>query len=333
MLQQTPDVVRLEIDDDWWLWHPSLRHRTTYKSFEHRSKAGAYRGSYFLEDPMDLKGYDEDKAFPSLKPGIESFGPPSPTRKQRGWYQIVVRPQRSCSLLHAAVQSASGMGERRLATGSDLPGELVSAIVEELKGPSAAHCALVCRSWAATIQAKMFNTVAIGDSHRAAAFLSFLRAPHSNVRDARIEHIRLQQSLQSPPFVHTLMTMIPMLSCHHEPDDVALQLVGPMRNASMTMRSIHCQLPRQPPRCASFGIRNLRLKDVHFKRWDHLIDVICGLPSLETLRGNSLTWPAFTRTSSAMASPALRRWHAVQDRKSTRLNSSHSGESRMPSSA
>ena len=42
---------------------------------------------------------------------------------------------------------------------------------------------------------------------------------------------------------------------------------------------------------------------------------------------------AISMTSRFQSNPSLEHWVAVKDRKSTRLNSSHSGESRMPSSA
>ena len=62
------------------------------------------------------------------------------------------------------------------------------------------------------------------------------------------------------------------------------------------------------------------------------IDAPFGLP-LETLRRFDVppAWPAMARWMSDFGSPRL--WRGAVDRKSTRLNSSHSSVSRMPSSA
>lgn len=311
MESQASTVVKLEIYQYWWLWRGSrLCSRVAFRPNGRSGNTSDVPQWYFmLDDPMDQPGYDAATAFPSFKPNIECLGPSRRTRSQRGWYQVVAHPTNRGSARTAAVSPSGG---RRRATASDLPIELVMAIAEELRGSSLGECALVCRHWAAVIQAEIFKTVTIRDSQNAATFLSFPQTPCSNVRHLQIQHFRFHHSLHSAPFVHGVVPVVPKLLPQTSSEDVVLELVGPLRHGLSTMRSVHCQLARQLPRETSTGIHILRLNNVHFRHFGHLIQLLYELPSIETIEGDLLTWPALTGTIAALGSPGLRRWLATE---------------------
>ena len=304
-------VVRLPLHETWWLWRGSrLCSLVDLKPRRHQAgSAGTPEWDFVLRDPMDHAKYDEETAFPSLKPNIEIFGTPARTRKQRGWYQVVEKGP--CSTRTRSPPHPPRSCETHLATASDLPAELIAAIVEEIRSPSLAQCALVCRHWAAVLQPEIFKTVVIRHTEDSVTFLGFLRPAFSNLRNFRVLHFRLHHSFHSPPFLHAVMSAIPKLLPRTNSEDVVLEFKGPLQNGLSTMRSVHCQLARQLPRETSSGIQILKLADVRFHHFGHLIQVLYELPSLETLEGDSLTWPPLSGTASALASPGLRRWLLV----------------------
>ena len=65
--RMTNHLVQLDIEREWWAWRGYPRH---------------WWDEVDLKDPMDMDGFDNAAAFPSLKPDIDVFRPPLRSRTQ-----------------------------------------------------------------------------------------------------------------------------------------------------------------------------------------------------------------------------------------------------------
>ena len=81
------EAFELEIEWNWWTW----RGFRPYDRIEHEFIDCPECESFWqlLCDPMDLGRFEEEDAFPLLKPSIHVFGFPRLSRTQRGWHQVL----------------------------------------------------------------------------------------------------------------------------------------------------------------------------------------------------------------------------------------------------
>ncbi|KAJ3541651.1 hypothetical protein NM688_g6054 [Phlebia brevispora] len=97
-----------------------------------------------------------------------------------------------------------------------------------------------------------------------------------------VEHLRMpwihQISLRVLPALNIPTGLIELLMDNSEPFP-----------EGQTVSSIHKALPRRLPRFSS-SIQTLNLKDVHFKRFDHLVRLIKEMPSVQHVKLTRVTW-------------------------------------------
>lgn len=62
-----------------------------------------------------------------------------------------------------------------------------------------------------------------------------------------------------------------------------ISIIGSFAGEHQAIRSVHFALPRSPPRSFSRGIKNIKLVQIHFRRFEDLAHLVCELPDLETL--------------------------------------------------
>lgn len=69
-------------------------------------------------------------------------------------------------------------------------------------------------------------------------------------------------------------------------------ILGSFADEHQAIRSVHFALPRSPPRSFSRGIRNIKLVQIRFRRFEDLTHLVCELPDLETLTCAELSFDA-----------------------------------------
>ena len=118
------EVIELQIVPQWWVWRgyrpfgriqddlidtPELRWPTR-------------------RDPMDAPEFNEELAFPLLKPSIDIFGIPRRSRRQRGWYQV-----RSPLLRSRPAAILNDVGTAATSSDTGPPPDIRSSILESIR--------------------------------------------------------------------------------------------------------------------------------------------------------------------------------------------------------
>ena len=125
-------------------------------------------------------------------------------------------------------------------------------------------------------------------------------------------------------------------------EGITPKVVIPVRNPAEVAASLHCRDSMPVPLVHLIWLRHV-LDAEHdsrdlaraFSTYEELLDEWPALAE-RLQRSLDITWPRFSATSILEITASLdadSRHHVHQDRKSTRLNSSHTDISRMPSSA
>ena len=285
--------VELAKDWHWWVWHGFRPFSRIDQALVNTPELQFYGGKRraVICDPMDRKNFEEEHAFPLVKPAIDIFGIPPRSRKQRGWYQV-----RSPSRLATQPSTSSS----HLVCAANLPSELDILILAEVCSMAAATpkkpydpqpvvaCANVCRNWARILQPQLFSRVGIQSYGQLLELRSFFDAPTSNVSQYH-EWSICEQSLDGIPFTH----LVPSAKerARHK---VRFTLQGPLpRQYGVTVRSITPCVPRSMPRrhYEVSQLARLDLKDIHFQSFVDLMRLLVELPGVVDFLGSRLTWP------------------------------------------
>ena len=266
--------VTLQIPMEWWIWrglHPFLGVERPWIGGLEFQPFGA---DAFVWDPMEAQDFDVTRAFPLFKPAIDVFGVPRRSRKQRGWYQVRSpwKPTPTCRTLST------------LASAADIPPELISMIVLEIGGvDELASCARVCHHWARVLQPRLFEHITLCSRDDMQHLLDIHRTSLTNLSQA-IESLTLMTSFGAAPFAHRIAKIK-----HTFRADLTIDGPSPP-SACRNLRSIHASLPRSLPPAASRGITFLELRDVHFRSFMDLVELVSELPHLDSFTGSRLTW-------------------------------------------
>ncbi|KAJ3558716.1 hypothetical protein NM688_g751 [Phlebia brevispora] len=149
--------------------------------------------------------------------------------------------------------------------------------------------ALVCCRWARTVQPAIFVFVDL--NNRKVVQLETLLQNSTTLIRQYVAHIggKLDgaEHLRKPSVHHLGLFVIPKLS-ELKNSTVSLNLKGPLPKKHEMLSSIH-PFPSVHA-CFSAGIRNLRLKKVHFKTFTHLVRLIREMPSVRSVWCNQVTW-------------------------------------------
>ena len=243
-------------------------------------------------DPMHEPTFDEENAFPQLKPSANVFGVPLRSRKQRGWYQVQQHPQPMTQLASMDVL----LTVRPTASAACLPVELIHQIGESLidyTGPGAGRpqnpfrdeyvwCARVCRHWAKVMQPRLFAGLQIGSHSEMVQLLDIRRTSLTGLAQSDPQ-AGLRDSLDGAPFTHLAPHMKPWNS---------LTITGPLPTSQgTTLRSIHGRVPRSLPTSASASIGLLTLRHIHFRYFADLVKLLSEASNVRVLTAIGLTWP------------------------------------------
>ena len=272
-------TVQLEVVEEWRVWSTYMRSGWDYDM----------NLLWTHTDLMDIvPEYDELHAFPSLKPDLDILLPPPRSRKQRGWYHKVTYPN--------AQSSKPPVRGRRAATGADIPPELIHLIGDHLSVDAfltsnrMGAYTLVCRHWARSIQARMFETVTIDTHARFLRFLRFLTQPLSRLR-IYVNILYLSYTISfGAQFLHMLPKLLRLLSTESESVHTTISLLGPLPDCMSTIRSIYSTLPRTLPQTLSSCVTRLELFSIHFQCFEDVAQLLCELPALNHLQARQLTW-------------------------------------------
>lgn len=144
-------------------------------------------------------------------------------------------------------------------------------------------CALVCRTWAAICQKKIFKNITLRSSEDVYELLSL--ASHLSSQAFRhTDHLRLATTVSLKPWIHLVsLKLLPTLNLPRVV--VALALDGP---GELGM-SIHGAYPRASSQLSE-RIYHLELSSVHFKRCMDLVRLTAEMPSLWNLYCKKVTW-------------------------------------------
>ncbi|KAJ3553904.1 hypothetical protein NM688_g3376 [Phlebia brevispora] len=153
--------------------------------------------------------------------------------------------------------------------------------------------ALVCRRWARSIQPLIFQDVQLYTSQDARSLAVLLKHPTTRVGQyiTRIEgKIDGKGHLRSP-WIHCIgLQILPKLR-GLQADSVSLELeVCGLSPTKHMLSSIH-PYPRSTPNFSA-GVREFKLSDTRFNSLEHLIRLIKGMPSLENVECERVTWDA-----------------------------------------
>ena len=248
------------------------------------------------QDPMDEGGFDQEKAFPLLKPAADVLGIPCRSRKQRGWYQVRKQPQ-------LATPSAGVVASPALSP-ADLPIELILNIAESM-GLSRWHgeeqvtmirhelasCARVCRHWANAVQPRLFEGVTISSHSEINELLEIRRTTFTELAQYN-SGPELKDWLTNPPFSHLASRMTARYPKNGWGAYNALTITGPLpASQGPTLRTIYGRIPRSLPATESACIHNLTLQHVHFRTFLDLLRLISELSKLIYFTGSQVTWP------------------------------------------
>lgn len=296
-------TFQLDLPREWTLWHAYKRHESPnpqYCDCQFKSDKCDFRFGdlevhwdhkllrYILHDPMDEPGYQEATAFPSRKPNIDVFGPPSHrSRKQRGWYQVRSWPPRP------QLQTFSSDGRHFLLLAEVLPQELIRRILDhciingQLSGNARgelARCGQVCRFWADHCRITLFATLSLISENDMLDLRDFQDDDRCLFLPYLDEIVIAQENLTEPPWTHTFIPI------WHEGNFVRVELQGPLPPSLRTLRSVHTTLPRSLPRHFCGLIREVDLFDLHLRRFHDLIHLMGELPDLSAIRCTRVTW-------------------------------------------
>lgn len=281
-------VARLDIPLEWWLWKGYLHDTPT----NHTGDEQLLRYWSCPSDPVDDPNYDEWKAFPSVTPRFDVFGPGPRTRKQRGWVQVAQRHR-----------DHSGLGypqdHGHLATAADIPPELFDVILAHiytLCGDKRvlSSISLVCRRWAYLMQPRIFWNITLRDRSDVNALCGFTLSRRSRVA-SYIREVKLSLDVTegpSPPWVHTFCAvLVPRLHVVTQsyPWNISLDVIGPLPH-SQTMKNVHNMLPKPLLSWMSQGITNLKLLALSFRTFADLLQMLQGFPTLYFVDFEALAW-------------------------------------------
>lgn len=293
-------LFELEIDPGWWIWrgyHPYSRIQDEFIDTP-ELECREY-GDPVSHEPMDEPQFDEEGAFPLLKPSIDVLGVPCRSRKQRGWYQVQSFPPPVASSRNAATDRASAAAR--------LPMEMIFKIGWSVgsshsttshmwvKSPTLRHelasWARVCRHWAKVIQPRLFAGVTISSNSEMTQLLEIRRTSLTELAryNTRLE---LLDSLGTPPFTHLTSPIKAQYTKYDWGVYNSLAMTGPLpASQGPTLRSIHARVPRSLPCSTSSFIGTLMLQHIHFRSPMDLLRLVSELPDLGSLTGMRLTWP------------------------------------------
>lgn len=295
-------VVKLEIDTEWYWW-----------SGYQRTKPSRYSFRGLLAD-TDGPEFYTPAAFPALKPDIDTFGIPRRSRKQRGWYQILVavspfpflrlRDGRVSERERLEIEQRANRRWRAAAKPSDIPPELFDNVLAHLTEqrihgradkPLLARCALVCRYWAAKCQPFIFDKLALRVREDAVQLLALMRTEGSAVSKL-VTGVYVREALEvggtGAPWLHLVSAIGD--HAHQGLSEYSIKLrgpgPGPGQRTTTRLRSIHHGLPRSLPAHFSRLIGKLVLLDLNFAALADLAHLVWELPALWRLFCERVTW-------------------------------------------
>ncbi|KAJ3556016.1 hypothetical protein NM688_g2260 [Phlebia brevispora] len=151
--------------------------------------------------------------------------------------------------------------------------------------------ALVCRRWAQRTRPKLFRKINLHRRKGGNMLISLVKQPAARISSyVQIIEGNLdgREQLCEPWIHHIGLLLLPNLpSLQHDAVRLALTIEGPV-SARVMPSSIH-----PGPKCHpsfSSGICKLKLTDVHFKTFEHLVRLLREMPSLQKVECEQVTW-------------------------------------------
>ena len=287
------EVIELQIDSQWWLWCGYQPFSRVQDGFINAPELRWLR----RRDPMDAPEFNEELAFPLLKPSIDIFGIPRRSRRQRGWYQV-----RSPLLRSRPAAILNDVGTAATSSDTGPPPDIRSSILESIRFSEAFYstgllvarhelgmCAQVCHHWAKVLQPQLFECLTISSAGEIRQLGDILRTSLTGL--ARHDpNFKFEDSLSVHPFTHLASISI----CKRERVTIRLNelsIRGPLPSSrGLSLRSVHGRLPRSLPARHFILLGELKLRDIHFRLFTDFIRLVSELPTLRTLVGIQLTW-------------------------------------------
>ena len=243
------EVIELQIDPQWWVWRGYRPFgRIQYDLIDTPELRWPTR-----RDPMDAAEFNEEQAFPLLKPSIDVLGIPRRSRRQRGWYQV--RSSRRSQ--PAAILDGTATSPTNSAAGPPL--DILLLILESIRYSNAFYgtgllvarrelgiCARVCRDWAKVLQPQLFEYLTIRSAEEMGQLGEILRNSLTGLAK-QDPNFKLEDSLSIHPFTHLASISI----CKNARGAVrlnSLSIGGPLPSArGLSLRSVYGRLPRSLP--------------------------------------------------------------------------------------
>ncbi|KAJ3542495.1 hypothetical protein NM688_g5966 [Phlebia brevispora] len=149
--------------------------------------------------------------------------------------------------------------------------------------------ALVCKQWYRLLQDELTMAIELREHGDLKVILANLDSVHRYTNARRIsgepdliEHLRT-------PWIHQIsLRILPALNISAKSVELEMHNSGPFPRGQI-VSSIHKALPRSLPHFSS-GVRTLNLRDVHFKKFDHLVRLIKEMPSVRHVYLTRVTW-------------------------------------------
>ncbi|KAJ3553933.1 hypothetical protein NM688_g3364 [Phlebia brevispora] len=296
VIQPSQLVVMMEVPRAWRLW----------SGWKPSGYWNVFDREYIYKDPMDEETFDEPTAFPALKPNFDIFGPPSSSRRQRGWYYVKPWP------LPLAIKEDEG--NEAPASGVNVPPELFDTIIQSFSLIAASNTvhtnkqelgrvALVCHRWANILLPKIYERLMLQSREDVDTLLSLVEEPHSHIAQ-HITKVELAQSVVSYPYlpwIHNVPSKI-LRQLHHL-HELTMSMSGPLPLGKFT-RSVCDMLPRSTPWSFS-GIVRLELKNLHFQHLGDLIRIPRELPLLHEVDCSDVTWDSTEADQIPFVLPCL----------------------------
>ncbi|PSS31908.1 hypothetical protein PHLCEN_2v2315 [Hermanssonia centrifuga] len=197
-----------------------------------------------------------------------------------------------------------------LATAADLPPELFKGVIHALVDDyeHTPRCkrefglaSLTCRYFAEQCRPEIFYQIRLESREDVLTLISFLGSSISRIKDY-IDKIVVTQYEPCEPWLHLLHTSLMYRIPHAEIEYFKLTAKTSSPTA-VKLQSLHTGPPTStPPAC--WNIKRLYLVKLQLNSFSYLVKLVAGLPQLELLFCERLTWPSLPPDSL----PDLRRY-------------------------
>ncbi|KAJ3530619.1 hypothetical protein NM688_g7683 [Phlebia brevispora] len=155
----------------------------------------------------------------------------------------------------------------------------------------------VCRRWAYLLRQAIFKRITVYNRHNCRKLLTLLDGAQAEGGAAQSlsGDLDMDEQLRTP-WIHNIpLRLLPKLRLRTEDAMLTLSGMKPFPR-NQIVSSIHGSLPKRLPRCSS-GIQQLIFSDVHFRTFEHLVQLVKEMPSLLSLTCTRVTWDAWSSRS------------------------------------